>query len=235
MFEITKEILLKAEDYLPLGEKARIAGEIAMQCVTSISYQIDVGGVPVDAPDYHGRNTALRERFLLGYLLGVYLKISFDSADGSPYLLSLDDYDRAARLHPLNALERFKSDPETREKVFDLLRDYKLFGEMVRTAIEDVVSAQNDPAQRYLSAQAAAVTPEALQALADAEGQLREQIEMLKQTGAEAQGILRGRKTGTRADGPSDIIGPYGDDSFLKREADPAWDGDAPGLHVQPD
>ena len=191
MFEITKEILLKAEDYVPLGEKAHVAGEIAMRCVTSISYQIDVGGVKVDAPDYHGRNTALKERFLLGYLLSAYLKISFDSADVTPYLLSLDDYDRAARLHPLNALERFKSDPETREKVFDLLRDYKTLCEMTRLAMEDVIAAQNDPVQRYLSAQAQAITPDAMKALADAEGQLREQIESMKQTGAEAQKVIR--------------------------------------------
>ena len=193
MFEITKEILLKAEDYLPLGEKARIAGEIAMQCVTSISYQIDVGGVKVEAPDYHGRNTALRERHLLGVLFKFYLGIGFEPVENTEYLLSLDDYDRAARLHPMNALERFKSDPETREKVFDLLRDYKSFCEMVRAATEDIVAAQNDPVQRYLSAQAAAITPEALQALTDAEGQLREQIESMKQTGAEAQEVIRRR------------------------------------------
>lgn len=193
MFEITKEILLKAEDYLPLWEKARIAGEIAMQCVNSISYQIDVGGVKVDAPDFHGRNIPLRERHLLGVLFQKYLGIGFSPVEGTEYLLSLDEYDQAAKQHPMNALERFKSDPETREKVFDLLRDYKTLCEMTRTAIEDVVAAQNDPVQRYLSAQAAAITPEALDALTKAEGQLREQIETLKQTGAEAQGILRGR------------------------------------------
>lgn len=190
MFEITKEILLKAEDYVPLGEKSAAAQSIAATCLNEISYQLNVGGVPVDVPDYHGRNLAMRERQLLGFLLKRYLGIEFDPAEGTDYLLSLDDYDRAARLHPLNALERFKSDPETREKVFDLLRDYKLFGEMVRSAVEDIIAAQNDPVLRYLSAQAGAVTPEALQALTDAEGQLRKQIESLKIAGAEAQELL---------------------------------------------
>ena len=191
MFEITKEILLKAEDYLPLAEKAKIAQEIALRCVSSISYQIDVAGVKVDVPDYHGRDLSMRKRYLLGVLLRKYLGIVFEPVEGEDYLLSLDDYDRAARLHPMNALERFKSDPEAREKVFDLLRDYKTLCEMTRAAMEDIVSAQNDPVQRYLSAQAAAVTPEALKALSDAEGQLREQLESLKQTGAEAQAVIR--------------------------------------------
>lgn len=189
--QITKEILLKAEDYLPLGEKARIAQDIAFGCVTAISFQMEVGGVKVDVPDYHGRNHPLKERYLLGALFQKYLKISFEPVEGEEYLLSLDDYDRAASLHPMNALERFKSDPQTREKVFDLLRDYKTLWEMTRAALDDLVAAQNDPVARYLSAQAAAITPEALKALTDAEGQLRDQIESLKQTGAEAQKVIK--------------------------------------------
>ena len=191
MFEITKETLLKAEDYLPLAEKARIAQEIAYCCVNSISYQIEVARAKVDVPDYHGRNTALKERFLLGALFQKYLKIAFEPVEKTEFLFSLDDYDRAERLHPMNALERFKSDAETREKVFDLLRDYKTLWEMTRTALDDLVAAQNDPVQRYLSAQAMAVTPEALQALTDAEEQLRDRLESLKTTGAEARKVIR--------------------------------------------
>ena len=203
MFEITKEILLKAEDYVPLGEKARVAQEIAYRCVNSISYQIEVGGVKVDVPDFHGRNLPLKERYLLGALFQKYLGIAFEPVAGEEFLLSLDDYDRAARLHPMNALERFKSDAETREKVFDLLRDYKTLWEMTRTALDDLVAAQNDPVQRYLSAQVSAFTPEALKALSDAEGQLKDQLESLKQTGAEAQSVIRGRNK--RGDDPSSV------------------------------
>lgn len=198
MFEITKKILTEAEDYIPLGEKVKIAQEIARHCVYSISYNLEVGGVPVDVPDYHGKSTGLRERFLLGVLLRLYLKIPFDPVEGSEYLLSLDDYDRAARLHPLNALERFKSDPEAREKVFDLLRDYKTLCDFTRSALDDLVAAQNDTVQRYLAAQAAAVTPEALKALTDAEGQLREQIEEMKKAGKDVGAIMEERRASAK-------------------------------------
>lgn len=198
MFEITKKILTEAEDYIPLGEKVKIAQEIARHCVYSISYNLEVGGVPVDVPDYHGKSTGLRERFLLGVLLRLYLKIPFDPVEGSEYLLSLDDYDRAARLHPLNALERFKSDPEAREKVFDLLRDYKTLCDFTRSALDDLVAAQNDPVQRYLAAQAASVTPEALKALTDAEGQLREQIEEMKKAGKDVGAIMEERRASAK-------------------------------------
>lgn len=198
MFEITKKILTEAEDYIPLGEKVKIAQEIATHCVYSISYNLEVGGVHVDVPDYHGKSTGLRERFLLGVLLRLYLKIPFDPVEGSEYLLSLDDYDRAARLHPLNALERFKSDPEAREKVFDLLRDYKALCDFTRSALDDLVAAQNDPVQRYLAAQAAAVTPEALKALTDAEGQLREQIEEMKKAGKDVGAIMEERRASAK-------------------------------------
>lgn len=198
MFEITKKILTEAEDYIPLGEKVKIAQEIATHCVYSITYNLEVGGVPVDVPDYHGKSTGLRERFLLGVLLRLYLKIPFDPVEGSEYLLSLDDYDRAARLHPLNALERFKSDPEAREKVFDLLRDYKTLCDFTRSALDDLVAAQNDPVQRYLAAQAADVTPEALKALTDAEGQLREQIEEMKKAGKDVGAIMEERRASAK-------------------------------------
>lgn len=190
MFEITKDILLNAEDYVPLAEKARIAGEISRRCVNAITYQLEVGGVTVDVPDYYGKNIALRERHLLGVLMQKYLKIQFDPVEGEEFLLSLDDYDRAARLHPMNALERFKSDATTREKVFDLLRDYKSLCEMTRIALDDIVAAQNDPVQRYLAAQASMVTPEALEALTNAEGKLREELESLKLTSEDARGAL---------------------------------------------
>lgn len=196
MFEIKKEILMGAEDYLPLAEKEKISQEIAMHCINSISYHLEVGGVRVDVPDYHGRNTALRERYLLGVLLIRYLgMVRFEPVEGTKFLLSLDDYDRAARLHPLNALERLKSDPEAREKVFDLLRDYKLLCDMTRSATEDLTAAQNDPVQRYLAAQAAAVTPEALKALTDAEAQLKGQIEEMKKAGKDVSRIFSDRKT----------------------------------------
>ena len=196
MFEINAKTLKSAKTYLPMAEKIKIASEIAANCVTSIEYTVKVGNIPIDIPDWHGRNPALKDRFLLGALLKYYLGFDFTPVEGTEYLLSTDDYDRAASKHPRNAIERCKGDKEARDAAFDILADYKLLCDMAKIAVEDTIAAQNDPVARYLAAQTMAMTPEALQQLSDAEKGLRKEINKLRRTGAQAQEAIREHNEG---------------------------------------
>lgn len=199
MFEINAKVLQGAKTYLPMAEKIKIASEIAANCVTSIGYNVQVGNIPIDIPDWHGRNPALKERFLMGALLKYYLGFKFTPVEGTDFLLSTDDYDMAASKHPRNALERCKGDREARDAAFDLLADYKLLCDMAKTVIEDTLAAQNDPVARYLAAQTMAMTPEALQQLSNAEKDLRKEIDKLRRTGAQAQEAIREHNEGHAA------------------------------------
>lgn len=198
MFEITREVVQAAETYAELATKIGVAAELSALCITDMSYSIDVGGVNVDVPDYLAKNVPAEKRILLGALFKLYLKIPFDPVEGTDYLMAQDDYDRAMRLHPMNTLERFKGDkePEVKAKVFDLLRDYKELKDMACYALESTIEARNDPVARYLAAQTMMITPEALQTLTKAEEGLRERLDSLKETGAEAGKIL---STGNKA------------------------------------
>lgn len=196
MFEITAKTILGANTYLPLAQKIKIAGEIAQNCVTRIGYNVKVGGIPVDVPDWTGRNPALKERYLLGALLKFYLGFEFAPVAGTEFLLSQDDYDGAASQHPRNAIERCKGDKDVRDRAFDLLADYKLLCDMAKVALDDTAAAQNDPAARFLAAQMMAMTPEAMKQLSDAEKGLRKEIEKLRRTGAQAQEAIREHNEG---------------------------------------
>lgn len=193
MFEINSTVLKGAKTYLPLAEKSKIAVEIAANCVTEIGYNIVVGNIPIDVPNWRGRNIPLKERYLMGALLKYYLGFRFVPVEGTAFLLSLDDYDRAASQHPRNALERCKGDRETRDIAFDLLADYKTLREMTNAALDETVAARNDPVARYLAAQTMTMTPEALEALTNAEKTIRERLDDLKATGAEATETIKER------------------------------------------
>lgn len=188
-FEITKETLLSpaARTYVPLREKEEICRKAAALCVTDAAMSFSVGAAKVDLPDYHGRDSGLFNRLLLGALFHRYLGQDIDGVSGDPDLFAADDYDRAASRHPLNTLTRMKGDPALRDRVYDLLADYKELREMADRAILDQLAAVNDPVGRYLAAQTMAMTPEAIQTLSDAERHLQKQIKDLRKTGAEVQ------------------------------------------------
>ncbi len=196
---ISKDTVKNAKTYLPLATKSEIAAEIAQKCITLIEATMTVGNVPVEVPDYSGTNTALKARYLLGALYKFYLGIPFEPVAGTDFLLSADDYDRAGASHPLNALERLKADKDAKDKCFDLLRDYKELCEMCKNALADNLAARNNPVLHYLAAQAMAFTPEAMQALSNAEKELRKDIAKLRRTGAQAQEAIREHGEGNAA------------------------------------
>lgn len=198
-FEITKDIVLNARDYLPLADKEKIADEIAGACLLRFGVSVKVGNIPVDVPDWNGTDNGKKARYLLGALYKFYLGIEFVPVEGTEYLMSADDYDRAAATHPKNALERLKADKDAKNKCFDLLADYKELCEMVKAVMADMLAAQNDPVLRYLAVNAMAITPEALHQLTNAEQQLRKEVNKLKVSGAEAQKVIREHNDGIKA------------------------------------
>lgn len=191
MFEITPEIVKNAKTYLPIGDKIMLAGEIAANCVTQIGYTLNVGDIPIDVPDWCGRNAPMKDRYLLGALLKYYIGFEIEPVENTSCLLSMDDYDRAAEHHPKNTLERCKGDKDARDIAFDLLADYKALCDMVKVALDDTISARNDPVARFLASQAMATTPEALRALSDAEDALQKNLDALKEIAPKAGAALQ--------------------------------------------
>ena len=172
MFEILKEPESWIT-YLPLAKKQEIAEHIAANAMSRYRITAKYADDPIVDQSMYAEDASLRDRYLLGVLLKLYLGISFDAVEGEEYLLSVDDYDRAAALHPMNTLERMKSDMKVRDSVFDLLRDYKDLERMVNTEIGSTVAARNDMLPRIFSVLTATATPRALDQLTEMEQGIR--------------------------------------------------------------
>ena len=115
----------------------------------------------------------------MGVLFKHYLRIEFDPVEGEDYLMAADDYDRAASMHVLNALERMKSDAAARDKVFDLLRDYKDLERMVSAELNAQLAARNDVLPRILRVLTQTATPAALANLQEMEGKLGDEAKKI--------------------------------------------------------
>lgn len=187
MFEIAKN----TENwltYLPLRKKMEIAEHIAGNALAKYHLTISYGEQEVFDPVLYAEDSGLRARYLLGALLKLYLGMDFTPVGGEEFLLSEDDFDRAAALHPMNTLERMKSDAKARDAVFDLLRDYKDLERMVNAELSAEIAARNDLLPRLLGVLTATATPEALNKLSEMEQGIRERAKSLAETIQETAG-----------------------------------------------
>lgn len=189
MFEMTKHE--QWNTYIPLARKQEIAEHIASGSMVRYRSTVGYQGEEMFEDAVCGENVSIRWRYMMGVLLRYYLGMEFEPVEGEDYLMAQEDYDRAAGKHILNALERMKSDAAARDKVFDLLRDYKDLERMVSTEISAQIAARNDLLPRLLAVLTQTATPAALNSLKEMEGQLGEQAKALAETMRQAPiGVL---------------------------------------------
>ena len=185
MFEITNDVS-RWKTYLPLAEKQEIAREIAECCILQYKTAVEMNGEVMYEPVVCAEDVAARWRCMMGVLL-YCLGIDFEPVQGHKWLMAQDDYDRAAEKHPLNVLERMKASAAARDKVFDLLRDYKELDRLVSAEISARLAALNDLLPRTLSLLMQSVTPEAIQTLGSMEKALGEKARDIAKTIQSAQ------------------------------------------------
>ena len=159
--EITKELLEKARDYIPIAEKEAWAAEIAPLCFSQLSITADGNTMP---PMYMV-NTGLKSRYLMAALCTMYFGIPIENSDDK--LMTEEEYDSWAGSHVFNQLERWKRDADVKYKAFDLAFDYKDLEKRLSTQISGLLAAQNDMVVRMAQDTAAQVKalPEILDAL----------------------------------------------------------------------
>lgn len=159
-FVVTKEMMTKANTYMPLASKESLARQIAELCIKDMkTADQNIPGEKIFAmPHLKYEDTSLKEVLILNTLLGFYLDIDVNENI---------DYDYYAGGHIYNQLERFKSDSTLRDKAFDLLSDFKVFRKLVDTEIYNIKVNNNDPIARFTSAVQIFTTPENIKELVD--------------------------------------------------------------------
>lgn len=155
-FKVTDELLCAANDYIPLSRKVSIARLIAPKCIekSKTAEQNQKGLEFLALPTLWMDDLEMKSLYTMSVLLTEYLKIEI------PEDFTDETYDRYASAHILNQLERFKSNAQLKDKVFDLLNDFKDFKKILDTEIFNEKEVRNDPVARLSAAISIVANPE---------------------------------------------------------------------------
>ena len=177
-FELKEEYMQKAITYMPLAQKVILAELIARKCLKPIkplNKKDSVDGLLI-VPTVFGEDNYQKECMLLNTLLSHYFDIKIEKMDSKIY-------DKYMGSHILNQLERYKANPTYKEKAFDIITDFKIIKEMVRTELCNIKAKENDLLERFMkgmsifSAERMAKKPEYLTKIT---GELQKFVETAK-------------------------------------------------------
>lgn len=147
-FELSKEVLQKANTYMSLAQKTILAELVARRSVKPIrglatEKESKEQSAFIAIPSVVGEDSDMKEKLLLNVLLSHYLDIAVPEMDNNIYDFYMGG-------HLLNQLERFKTDSELKIKAFDILADFKQFKKMVDIEIYNIKTKENDVVERTL-------------------------------------------------------------------------------------
>ena len=183
-FEITEDMMRKAESYLSLSAKEAIVQTVLPGCVKRIfdydyekaAYQTKEDDLPTTMPMY-GEDTAFKSRVVLGTVLHFYLGIDI----GENLSIEPDVYDLYAGSHVMNQIERFKANPELKSKAFDMLADIRDFEKRLNCAVYSLLQLKNDVGGRVLNALGVMMSQEALENVIRATNEAQQGMQAEKQ------------------------------------------------------
>lgn len=162
---ITEEMIQRATSYVPLARKIALAQTIAPECVyaAEITTQTLEANRVLALPQIYLENVTVKQLYLMQVFLTEYLLIEIPKDEnGNELDFNTEVYDAFACTHPLNQLERMKTNPVVKDKVFDILADYKEFKKLLDIEIFNLRTARNDAWERALAGIGVISSPEAI-------------------------------------------------------------------------
>ena len=178
---ITEETINNGVSYTLCELKEKFVEDVYMKCLNRVDVNLDdSGNSPM--PYMYMENTFLKSRYLMTALAKFYLRMDVETEDGDMWLMTRNEYDRFGASHVIGQLNRFRNNnPDLKDKVFDLLRDYSDLERKLSNAIRSGLTVMNDPANRIFQKITMDVSEEAL-------ASQKEQLEDLKKQFAELKG-----------------------------------------------
>lgn len=172
--EITEDEVLSANTYIDICSKEAVTRLFAQLCAERVENPNSTKLQPL--PPLYRENRRLRQQMSMGVLAKLYLGRDIQlqtvtiEADGErtekriDCCMDTDEFDIWAASHVINQLERLKASkkPGVRNKVFDLLYDFKCFENMLFGAIRDELEVRNDFADRFTKLMDLQTGPESL-------------------------------------------------------------------------
>lgn len=189
---ITEEIILNATTYLPIETKSVMAREFAKDCVSEVQVSIDENDSTSVLPPRYQENPMLKSLYGMMTLLDQYLHLIVRDENGDA-TLNVEEFDEWGKSCVMNQLDRMKSSKnvEVRNRVYDILDDYREFYRMLGVEISALVAHKNDFLSRFLQYFSMSITPDmfkdAFANLADSLNDIKEQAEKEKDMKSEEQ------------------------------------------------
>ena len=187
----TEQDILNATTYMPIELKGKTAKAIAVSSIAVVNVNMDITSDSGDKsqkplPPRYTEDVITKMAWQLRMLLVFYLKQDLGSEDMTAEMY--DDWGRVAVFNQLDRLKQSK-DPEVRNKVYDILDDYRELCKMVSTEIAMELTVRNDPFNRIAVWLMEQIPPELIAKLKDglvsARDELSQYRESRKQKGLE--------------------------------------------------
>lgn len=187
----TEEDILNATTYMPIELKAKTAKAIAATSVEAVKVSMtltDDAGDKMDRPlpPRYTENVVNKMAWQLRMLLVYYLKQDLGKED-----MTAAQYDEWGQVAVFNQLDRLKQskNADVRNKVYDILDDYRELCKMVGTEIAMELSVRNDPFNRVAMFLLEQIPPEFIaklrEGLVSARDEIAEYREKRKKEGLE--------------------------------------------------
>lgn len=179
MLVLTEEIIRAARSYVPLAEKEDFVRSVSDNCFDRIAIGSRNGE---DIPPMWKENGFIKQRYLAGALMKLYLEIDFIGEKGDKRLPTQTEYDWIMAGSPINQIERIRKsskDTEVRDKCYDLLYDFKTLERLLTGEIAGMRPAANDTLSRFSTMMEAQTSPEAFEKIAASAEDLKKAMDEL--------------------------------------------------------
>lgn len=146
-FVITEEMVKRAEEYIPLAQKIAFVEVYAGECLkpVKISTQKLQSDALLPLPQLYEEDLLQKQLVLMKAFLEMYFHVEVPSE------FSCKEYDKFAKSHPMNQLERLKNLPSIKDKVFNIISDYKELKKLFEIGIYNRKASHNDGIERALA------------------------------------------------------------------------------------
>lgn len=159
--KITEDIIARADTYIPIDIKSVMAREFAKDCISEVQIFVEKDGDKDALPPRYQENPKQKSLYGMMTLLCNYLHVISGDEKGELTFTS-SDFDDWGKACVMNQLDRFKSSKnlDIRNKVYDILDDYREFYRMLGVEIAALVANKNDGLSRFLQYFQSSITPD---------------------------------------------------------------------------
>lgn len=174
-------VLTRAVAYVPYADKAAFVDIAAVRCFDRLELTTEEGDM---VPPMWKENAGRKAKYMTAALAGIYLRILPEDSENE-WELTDEEYDALAESQLVSQLERIKKatrNPAVRDKIYDLLADYRFLERLLNAECYGLLNAMNDNVSRLKSLLAASVTPEAIQALQEEAEKTKGEVEAYLKT-----------------------------------------------------